>query len=177
IVMVRRVLVWLIKSAERRGPEPGASLDLLPEAPLPADLRWAAGNAVIAQAYARGTAAIEGAGRHAVPPEVRELVLEHLSGGGGRAGRPGRRVGRGRGRRATRGPAPGRPPGPARRARLVPDRPAGDRPLPRGPAGRPLADRPDRLGEPRRGPARGRLDEDSDRGDRGRFLPPPARSI
>lgn len=77
--VVRRVLVWLIKSGERRGPCRGTSLDLLPEAPLPADLRWAAGNAVIAEAFARGAAAIEGAGRRSVPPEVRELVLEHVS--------------------------------------------------------------------------------------------------
>jgi len=76
---VRRVLVWLIKLAERRGPRPGASLDLLPEASLPADLRWAAGNAVIAEAYARGAAAIERAGHRSVPAQVRELVLEHLS--------------------------------------------------------------------------------------------------
>jgi hypothetical protein len=73
------VLVWLIKSAEQRGPRPGTSLDLLPDAPLPADLRWAAGNTAIAEAYARGCAAVEGAGRRSVPPEVRELVREHLS--------------------------------------------------------------------------------------------------
>jgi alkylhydroperoxidase family enzyme len=77
--VVRRVLVWLIKSAEDRGPRPGVSLDLLPEAQLPADLRWAAGNAAIAEAYARGAAAVDAAGRRSVPTEVRELVLEHLS--------------------------------------------------------------------------------------------------
>jgi hypothetical protein len=77
--VVRRVLVWLIKSAERRGPRPGTSLDLLPEAPLPADMPWAAGNPAIAGAYARGTAAIERAARRSVPLEVRELVLERVS--------------------------------------------------------------------------------------------------
>ncbi|HEU5160614.1 MAG TPA: carboxymuconolactone decarboxylase family protein [Streptosporangiaceae bacterium] len=77
--VVRPVLVWLIKSAERRGPRPGASLDLLPDAPLPADLRWAAGHAAIADAFARGAAAIEAAGRRSVPPEVRELLLERLA--------------------------------------------------------------------------------------------------
>ena len=79
MTVVRRVLVWLIKSAERRGPRPGASLDLLPDAPLPEDMKWAEGNAAIAGAYARGAAAIERAGRRSVPAEVRSLVLEHLA--------------------------------------------------------------------------------------------------
>jgi hypothetical protein len=79
MTVVRRVLVWLIKSAERQGPRPGASMDLLPDAPLPEDMAWAAGNAPISEAYARGTAVIEEAGRRSVPAEVRELVLERLS--------------------------------------------------------------------------------------------------
>jgi AhpD family alkylhydroperoxidase len=77
--VVRRVLVWLIKSAERGGPRPGASLDLLPEAPLPEDLSWAAGNAAVAGAYARSAAAVDAAGRRSVPVAVRELVREHLA--------------------------------------------------------------------------------------------------
>ncbi|WP_447007445.1 carboxymuconolactone decarboxylase family protein [Saccharothrix isguenensis] len=77
--VVRRVLVRLIKSAERRGPRPGASLDLLATAPLPADLRWAAGNPVIAEAFARAAATIGEAGRRSVPADVRDLVSEHLS--------------------------------------------------------------------------------------------------
>jgi AhpD family alkylhydroperoxidase len=77
--VVRRVLVWLIKSGERRIPRPGTSLDLLPEAALPADLRWAEGDGAIAGAFARGAAAIDGAGRRAVPAEVRELVVAHVS--------------------------------------------------------------------------------------------------
>lgn len=79
LVVVRRVLVWLIKSAARRGPRPGTSLDLLPEAPLPADLGWASGHAEIAGAYARAAAAIERGGARSVPAQVRELVLAHLS--------------------------------------------------------------------------------------------------
>lgn len=79
MTVVRRVLVWLIKSAERGGPRPGTSLDLLPDAPLPDDMRWAEGHAAIAGAYARAAAAIEEAGRRSVPDEVRELVLEHLA--------------------------------------------------------------------------------------------------
>ncbi|MFD7659889.1 carboxymuconolactone decarboxylase family protein [Actinosynnema sp. NPDC059797] len=79
MVVVRRVLVHLIKSAERRGPRPGASLDLLPDAPLPDDLRWAEGNPAVAGAFARGAAAVERAGRRSAPDEVRELVSAHLA--------------------------------------------------------------------------------------------------
>lgn len=83
--VVRPVLTWLIKSAEERGPEPGASADLLPAAELPADLAWSAGNAAIAEAYARGAAAIEAAGRRSAPQEVRALVLAELEGWDGRS--------------------------------------------------------------------------------------------
>ena len=79
LVVVRRVLVWLIKTAERRGPQPGASLDLLPDAPLPADLEWAAGHPAIAGAFARAAAAVDEAGRRSVPAEVRDLVADRLS--------------------------------------------------------------------------------------------------
>lgn len=79
LTVVRRVLVWLIKSAEARGPRPGASLDLLPEAPLPTDLRWAEANPPIADAFARAAAAIDGAAHRSVPTEVRELLAQQLS--------------------------------------------------------------------------------------------------
>jgi AhpD family alkylhydroperoxidase len=84
LAVVRRVLVWLIKSAERAGPRPGTSLDLLPEAELPEDLSWAATNPAIAGAYARSAAVIEEAGRRSVPTAVRELVLASLEGWDGR---------------------------------------------------------------------------------------------
>jgi AhpD family alkylhydroperoxidase len=79
LVVVRRVLIWLIKSAEARGPEPGASNDLLPPAELPADLSWAEGNPAIADAFARGAAAVDAAGRRSVPADVRDLVGAHLA--------------------------------------------------------------------------------------------------
>lgn len=79
MTVVRRVLVWLIKSAERRGPKAGASFDLLPDAPLPEDIKWAEGHAAIAGAYARGVAVIEEAGRRSVPAEVRSVVLEQVA--------------------------------------------------------------------------------------------------
>jgi alkylhydroperoxidase family enzyme len=84
LVVVRRVLVWLIKTAERGGPVPGASLDLLPEAPLPADLGWAADSPAIAGAFARAAATVDEAGRRSVPPAVRELLAERLSAWDGR---------------------------------------------------------------------------------------------
>jgi AhpD family alkylhydroperoxidase len=63
---------------------PGISLDLLPEAPLPAQFQWASGTPHVAQALARADGAIEAAGRDAVPEAVRELVLDRLSGWDGR---------------------------------------------------------------------------------------------
>jgi AhpD family alkylhydroperoxidase len=65
-------------------PAPGASLDLLPEAPLPAEFAWAAGVPHVAGALARAAAAIEEAGENAVPAGVRELVLDRLAGWDGR---------------------------------------------------------------------------------------------
>lgn len=81
---VMRVLVWLIGSSERNGPSPGVSLNLLPAAPLPEDLSWAAGNAVIADAYARAAAAMDEAGRRAAPESVRALLDSELASWDGR---------------------------------------------------------------------------------------------
>jgi AhpD family alkylhydroperoxidase len=65
-------------------PVPGASLDLLPDAPLPAEFSWAAGQPAIAGALARAAAAIEKAGQDIVPEPVREIVLARLRGWDGR---------------------------------------------------------------------------------------------
>ncbi|MFC8851271.1 MULTISPECIES: carboxymuconolactone decarboxylase family protein [unclassified Micromonospora] len=78
--MVLRVLGWAMMSASRRPHGPGLSLDLLPAAPLPADLSWAAGSPTIAEAFGRACAAIEEAGRRSVPEAVRDLVLVNLVG-------------------------------------------------------------------------------------------------
>ncbi|MFF3865823.1 carboxymuconolactone decarboxylase family protein [Micromonospora sp. NPDC001898] len=78
--MVLRVLGWAMMSASRRPHEPGRSLELLPAAPLPADLSWAAGNPAIAEAFGRACAAIDAAGRRSVPEAVRDLVLVNLVG-------------------------------------------------------------------------------------------------
>jgi hypothetical protein len=59
-------------------PAPGASLDLLPDAPLPAEFSWAAGQPHLAGALARAAAAIERAGQDVVPEPVRAMVLDRL---------------------------------------------------------------------------------------------------
>jgi AhpD family alkylhydroperoxidase len=69
---------FLLPAATRFAP-PGAALGLLPPAELPGDLAWAAGNPVIASAFARAAAAIDAAGERSVPDRVRAVVLRELS--------------------------------------------------------------------------------------------------
>jgi hypothetical protein len=64
--------------AARRRP-PGRSLPLLPDAPLPADLSWAAPRPSVAGAFARAAAAFDAAGERSVPTPVRRLVLDRLA--------------------------------------------------------------------------------------------------
>jgi AhpD family alkylhydroperoxidase len=78
-----RVFGRLMRPAARRVLEPGASLNLLPAAPLPEDLSWAAGNPTIADAFARAAAAVDRAAAGSVPAPVRELVLSRLAGWNG----------------------------------------------------------------------------------------------
>ena len=59
-------------------PAGGVALDLLPEAQLPAEFSWAAGEPRVGSALARADAAIEAASVPAVPEPVRELVLDEL---------------------------------------------------------------------------------------------------
>jgi len=77
---VTRVLGALIKMGNGRAADQGASLDLLPDAPLPDGLDWAAGNPSIAGAFARAHAALERAAQQYVPDQVRELVLAEAAG-------------------------------------------------------------------------------------------------
>ncbi|MFD0747042.1 carboxymuconolactone decarboxylase family protein [Phytohabitans flavus] len=60
--------------------EPGRSLPLLPDAPLPPDAGWAVGNPTVASAVARSYAAFEAAGERALSPAVRALVRQRLDG-------------------------------------------------------------------------------------------------
>ena len=84
-----RVLGRYLGHAARSAPQPGASLDLLPD-PLPdaeaatGDLRWAAASGSITKAFARADTAIEAAARRTVPEPVRELVRGELAGWDGR---------------------------------------------------------------------------------------------
>lgn len=75
----RQVLGGVLRPSAAGGPRAGDSLDLLPPVALPDDLDWARDNSVIAQAFARGYAAIEAAGTRSVPPAVRDLVHSRLS--------------------------------------------------------------------------------------------------
>jgi AhpD family alkylhydroperoxidase len=69
---------------------PGASLDLLPAAPLPPEFSWAAGQHHVAQALARAAAAVESAGERHVGEAVRDLVLGRLGSWDGRPPGPSR---------------------------------------------------------------------------------------
>lgn len=79
-----RLLGRFMWRAARASHEPGAALDLLPAAPLPRDLAWAAGSTTVADAFARASAAVEAAGERSVPAPVRELVAAELAGWNGR---------------------------------------------------------------------------------------------
>lgn len=76
--LLLRVLGWITRPPRTLGSRP-AGPDLLPPAPLPDDLSWAAGNPDVADSLARATAAIEAAGRRSVPEPVRDLVTTELS--------------------------------------------------------------------------------------------------
>lgn len=83
--VVTPVLNWLQRTADRDSVVPGASMDLLPEVAVPADMWWARDNAVIAGSFSRAAAALETAGDRALPADVRELVLAKLKGWDGHA--------------------------------------------------------------------------------------------
>jgi hypothetical protein len=59
-------------------PPPGESLSLLPAAPLPPDVGWAASNAVVAGAFARAASVLDSLGETLVPEAARPTVLEHV---------------------------------------------------------------------------------------------------
>lgn len=74
-----RVLGWYLRNSARSPHPPGASLRLLPAAPVPADLNWAAGNPFVTEAFARAAAAVDAAADRCLPGPVRELVLDRLA--------------------------------------------------------------------------------------------------
>lgn len=75
----RKVLGGVLRPPAGPGPQPGDSVDLLPEAPVPDDLAWARANPVIASAFARAYAAADAAAARSVPSSVRTLVQTQLS--------------------------------------------------------------------------------------------------
>ncbi len=77
--MVQHVLGGMIRSASRRIGPAGASLELLPQAPVPPDLAWAQPNLAVTQAFARAVDAIERASAQAVPQSVRDLLARELA--------------------------------------------------------------------------------------------------
>jgi len=73
------VMSMLASAMTSSAAEPGASLANLPEAELPPEFSWAAGDARIATALAGAAAAIDRAAAQVVTAPVRELVTSTLS--------------------------------------------------------------------------------------------------
>ena len=76
---MKRIASPAFRGLLAREVHPGASLDLLPPAPLPDDLTWAHGDPVIAGAYGRAATAFDATGRQALPDPVRNLVTVRLT--------------------------------------------------------------------------------------------------
>lgn len=68
---------WFAR-AMRRPKAAGESLALLPDAPLPADLAWAAPSPTVAAAFARFAAVADEAGEEALDDRVRLLVVKRV---------------------------------------------------------------------------------------------------
>jgi hypothetical protein len=80
----RGMLGGAMRPAAERGAVPGAALSLLPPAPLPADLAWAAGRPAVAEALARVASVVDVAAVRVIRPPVRRAVegaLAQWSGG------------------------------------------------------------------------------------------------
>ncbi len=78
--LAERMGGWYFAGAVRQVRRPGESLRLLPEKELPLDLGWASGSPPIARAFAAFAAAAEEAGARSLAPDVRECVLERITG-------------------------------------------------------------------------------------------------
>ena len=71
-----KMAAWFFGGAIRRPKEPGVSLDLLAEAPLPDDLPWAQPSKPIAGAFARFAQSIERSGNRALSAETQAAVSD-----------------------------------------------------------------------------------------------------
>jgi hypothetical protein len=78
------VMGMLASAMTSAKPVPGDSLELLPDAPLPDEFSWAAGDSRIAAALGGAVAAIEEAAAEVVTSPVRELVTSRLGAWDGR---------------------------------------------------------------------------------------------
>lgn len=76
--VMKRAVSPLLKGILQLAPTPGESLQFLPAADLPPDLRWAETNPTIADAFARVAAAMENIDQATLPDEVRFLVRAHV---------------------------------------------------------------------------------------------------
>ena len=74
----KRMAGWFFSRAIHRSKPLGASLELLPESELPADLAWAKTSPNIAGAFARFAAVVNRAGREFIPEDVRNCVVKHV---------------------------------------------------------------------------------------------------
>lgn len=73
----RAASLWFSR-AVRRTKQPGDSLRLLPEAPLPAGLSWASSSPAVAGAFARWASVVEEAGQAVFDPAIRTVVRSHV---------------------------------------------------------------------------------------------------
>jgi hypothetical protein len=81
--LLRRGAARIMRGTTGHRATAGTSAGLLPDAPLPEDLRWAATSPHIAAAFGRGSTAIDSATTGAAPERVRRLVLARLADGTG----------------------------------------------------------------------------------------------
>jgi AhpD family alkylhydroperoxidase len=74
----KKMAGWFFSKAIHRSKPSGASLELLPESELPADLAWAKGSQNIAGAFARFAAVVDRAGIKYIPEDVRKRVMKQV---------------------------------------------------------------------------------------------------
>jgi len=76
--LFKRMAGWFFSIAIHRSKPLGASLEILPESELPADLSWAKRSPNIAGAFARFAAVVNRAGMEVIPVDVRDCVVEQV---------------------------------------------------------------------------------------------------
>ena len=86
----KKMAGWFFSKAIHRSKPLGASLELLPESNLPADLAWAKGSPNIAGAFARFAAVVDRAGIECIPQDVRDCVVKQVQAWDGKDQRLGR---------------------------------------------------------------------------------------